>query len=559
MSSLDGAGHEPQTWVSGAPPPGAASYPASADPLIGRLLAGRYRIVTRVAKGGMGRVYRAVQEPLGRTVAIKVLEPFGMAHAPDDFHRRFLLEASIAARLNHPHVVTIFDHGRDTSGVYFIAMEFLQGETLAQLMAREGPLPPQRALRLAAQVAWAVTHAHSQGAIHRDLKPANIFVQQLGGQMALGSGDDFVKVVDFGLVKQFGATDDDLTETGQFLGSPGYMAPEQIRGEAVDGRCDIYALGAMLYEMLAGAPPFERGSPLETMVAHVHEPLPPLMTLLTRNHRPAPWQADVVALVEHALRKDPEARVGTMAAFHESLMAALERLCGQGGPRPATSAGKLCSMQPLAVLQGEGHAWAEVSVQHVFAPGGLGASGRALPDGAPPAALATAPAAPTAMHPYYGVGMRPRPAEHTKPSAKPAALGMAPKPWHRRWRRRAALVTALLVAALGLPAAGAWWARATRPILLTMTSSPVGASVRLGGQVLCAQTPCQVSYVPKLWQRHVSLHFSHPGLEAYVTTRRLDGSHLIVRCALDHRAKDGHEHLDEDQADDGHLDAHGLL
>ncbi|RYF04163.1 MAG: serine/threonine protein kinase, partial [Deltaproteobacteria bacterium] len=255
---------------------GVPSKPAplsgGADRLAGRIFNNRFRIHSLLARGGMGKVYRAVQVPLGRVVALKVLHPSLIGKANDDFHRRFFLEASIAAQLSHPHTVTVYDFGQSDDGIYYLAMEFLQGICLRQALRQAAPFAPRRALHIALQIASALREAHGLGAIHRDLKPANIYLLDGGGRV------DFVKVLDFGLVKSVAANDEDsrITQPGKFLGSPGYMAPEQIRGKPLDCRCDIYALGVLLYEMLSGRPPFVRSSPLETMRAHVHDPVAPM-------------------------------------------------------------------------------------------------------------------------------------------------------------------------------------------------------------------------------------------------------------------------------------------
>jgi serine/threonine protein kinase len=225
-----------------------APHPSSpaADPLIGRLINDRYRIASLVARGGMGRVYRAEQAPLGREVALKVLHPRYEGDHDPEFQRRFFLEASTCAKLSHPNTVTIFDYGRTEDDIYYIAMELLEGRTLHRAVRTDGPFAPQRAMHIARQVCRSLREAHKSGLVHRDLKPANVFLMRHGDE------EDFVKVLDFGLVKDIETPDEDLTETGLFMGSPKYMSPEQIRGENVDGRCDVYALGVMLYEMLTG-------------------------------------------------------------------------------------------------------------------------------------------------------------------------------------------------------------------------------------------------------------------------------------------------------------------
>src|SRR5690606_6608170 len=177
-------------------------------------------------------------------------------------------EASICAKLTHPNTVTIFDYGRTDDDIYYIAMELLEGRTLHRCLRDEGFLPADRALHIARQVCRSLREAHNQGVIHRDLKPANIFLVRHGDENA------FAKVLDFGLVKDIAEGSEELTQTGLFMGSSKYMFSEQIRGEKVDGRCDVYALGVILYEMLSGKVPFDRPNSVNILMAHVHEAAP---------------------------------------------------------------------------------------------------------------------------------------------------------------------------------------------------------------------------------------------------------------------------------------------
>ena len=192
-------------------------------------------------------------------------------HDPE-FHKRFFLEASIASKLTHPNTVTIFDYGRTDDDIYYMAMEYLEGHTLHRAIREAGHFPEERAAHVARQICRALREAHSLGVIHRDLKPANIFLVEHGDET------DFVKVLDFGLVKNVSGDGkgEDLTQTGLFMGSPKYMAPEQIRGDKVDARTDIYALGIIMYEMVTGKVPFDRPNSVNILMAHVNEDAPPL-------------------------------------------------------------------------------------------------------------------------------------------------------------------------------------------------------------------------------------------------------------------------------------------
>jgi len=243
------------------------------DELVGRVINERFRIISVIARGGMGRVYRAEQVPLGRLVAVKTLDPRHQGGDADpQFQQRFFLEASIASKLQHPNTVTVFDYGRTADGIYFIAMELVEGRSLLNLVRQEAPLPAHRVIHLAMQIARSLREAHRLDVIHRDLKPGNVLVARHGDE------EDFVKVLDFGLVKHLVETEaeQELTKAGLFMGSPKYMSPEQIRGERVDARTDIYALGVVMYEMLTGKVPFERENTVKVLMAHMNEPVPPL-------------------------------------------------------------------------------------------------------------------------------------------------------------------------------------------------------------------------------------------------------------------------------------------
>ena len=255
---------------SGAPPAANGSVKGSGpDPLIGRSINDRFKISALIARGGMGKVYRAEQAPLGRVCAVKVLNPNYSGEHDPEFHKRFFLEASISSKLTHPNTVTIFDYGRTDDNVYYMAMEYLEGRTLHRALREEGPFTEERCTHIARQICRSLREAHSLGVIHRDLKPANVYLIEHGDEV------DFVKVLDFGLVKNIDETKgEDLTQTGLFMGSPKYMAPEQIRGEHVDARTDIYALGIMMYEMLTGKVPFDRPNSVNILMAHVNERVP---------------------------------------------------------------------------------------------------------------------------------------------------------------------------------------------------------------------------------------------------------------------------------------------
>ncbi len=240
--------------VAVAQPAPAPAIDETFDPLIGATLAGRYLIVRRIGEGGMGAVYEAKHTVIGKRVAVKVLlEKF---HSNRDLVARLLQEARLASSIGHENIVDVTDFGTTDDGRSFVVMEFLDGEPLSQLVMREAPLPVERSLRIARQVASALGAAHAKGIYHRDVKPENVYLVRRGDA-------DFVKVVDFGISKAVKQGSEDpaesyrLTHTGLLLGTPLYMSPEQARGEDdLDHRVDIWALGVMLYECLTGEVPF---------------------------------------------------------------------------------------------------------------------------------------------------------------------------------------------------------------------------------------------------------------------------------------------------------------
>jgi serine/threonine protein kinase len=291
----------------------ASASPTSgpqADPLIGRVINERFKVLSLIARGGMGKVYKAEQAPLGRICALKVLNPnYNGDHDPE-FHKRFFLEASTSSKLRHPNTVTIFDYGNTDDGVYYMAMELLEGRTLHRMLRESGPVEPSRALRIVRQVCRSLREAHTLGVIHRDLKPANIFL------VRTEDDEDFVKVLDFGLVKQLDeGGGDHLTQTGLFMGSPKYMAPEQIRGERVSAATDVYALGVVLFEMLTGKVPFDKGNSVNTLMAHVSEAVPAMQQINPSVSVPAAVQE----FTYRCLAKRAEDRFATMDAVLDGI------------------------------------------------------------------------------------------------------------------------------------------------------------------------------------------------------------------------------------------------
>ncbi|TNV52592.1 hypothetical protein FH620_37885, partial [Corallococcus exiguus] len=277
---------------------------AVTDPRIGSVLQERYRIIERLAAGGMGMVYRGERLEVGKSVAIKFLHAW--AARDDDFRKRFQVEARAMSRLTHPCCVSVIDFGVDQESPYMV-MDFVTGETLRALL-RDGPLQPARALSAVRQVLAGLAHAHDQGIIHRDIKPENIIVTH-----AVGLGEQ-VRILDFGLAK----LRDEVTgiTSGMMLGTPSYMAPEQIHGEPVGPPTDLYATGVLLYELLTGKKPFNATSNAE-LLRMQREVTPPWL----RDAAPdAGFSAELEATLAKAMEKAPGARFQSATEF----LAALE-------------------------------------------------------------------------------------------------------------------------------------------------------------------------------------------------------------------------------------------
>ncbi|MCA9607631.1 MAG: protein kinase [Myxococcales bacterium] len=282
------------------------------DPLIGRTIAGRYVITERVGAGGMGTVYKARHEIVGRDVAIKFLAP---DLAGDKTNReRFLREAKAANRIDHEHIIDITDYGETRDGLAYLVMEFLIGQPLSRLIER-GPLAAHRAVDIARQMASALARAHELDVIHRDIKPDNVYV------IDRGTGMDFVKLLDFGLAKMKGEMR--LTASGAVFGTPEYMAPEQARGRPLTGKADLYALGCVLHEMLTGHPPFDGATP-DLILRHIRE-VPAAVSSIVEG---LPTELD--ALVLRLLEKDPERRHADAHHLSEELRQVAQLL-----PRPS--------------------------------------------------------------------------------------------------------------------------------------------------------------------------------------------------------------------------------
>ena len=485
----------------------AATKSGAPDPLIGRVIADRFKITSLIARGGMGKVYLAEQAPLGRKCAVKVLNPNYNGDADPEFHRRFTREASITSKITHPNSVTIFDYGKTDDDIYFMAMEYLEGQTLHMALRECGVMSELRVGRITSQICRALREAHKLGVIHRDLKPANIFLTRPNARLSVDASgavppateedEDFVKVLDFGLVKHLSERpEEQLTQTGLFMGSPKYMAPEQIQGGHVDERTDIYSLGIIMYEMLAGKVPFERATSVNILMAHVGEPPPP-MRAVNPNLVCSPAFEEIVM---SCIAKDPKARISSMDALLQAIRLAhggsltgqiqAVNISGQYTPPGAPFT------PPPAMITGPTGAMAAASGSHsmgllraeasndvgsgpLFAPprsklwilagvvaaavigGGLGMLAFQWTSPEPTTALPPAPSSPSLV----------------SGTSSPAVESATPVPSE----------TGALTAASAT-------ATESKPASLAVTTDPPGASVREDGRELCAATPCDVVF-----------------------------------------------------------------
>ena len=302
---------------------------AEADDYIDKLIAGKYRVEQLIGEGGMGKVYKARQLALDKPVVLKVLRQTLLSD--ERTVARFHREAKAASRLNHANSISVLDFGQTDDGALYIAMEFVSGYDLHQILSKEWPLPEARIVRIIGQVLSALADAHSAGVVHRDLKPENIMVEQRRGD------PDFVKVLDFGIAKiQDSAKDEGpaLTRAGFVCGTPEYMSPEQARGANVDHRSDLYAVGVILFQLTTGLLPFDSDSAVGFATKHLTEE-PPLPSV----RRPdAKISVGMERLIMKALSKDPNDRPQSADAFRAELLAIdKERRTGNAARRGVSS------------------------------------------------------------------------------------------------------------------------------------------------------------------------------------------------------------------------------
>ena len=437
---------------------------AAGDSLIGGTLGGKYRVLQQIGRGGMGIVYEAEHVGLGKRVAVKLMQEKYThdSEAVARFHR----EALAAGRIGNPHIIEIFDIGTAPDGRSFVVMELLNGFSLSKVLEMGGGMPVWRALQIMKQVLRAVGAAHAKGIIHRDLKPDNIFL------INQSEDHDFVKLLDFGISKVVSveehATITKLTTTGVVMGTPLYMAPEQALGNTVDRHADIYACGVILYEMLAGHPPFE-GPTYAVLVAKLlTAPPPPLNEL-----RPGLPSA-LVRAVHRALEKEPQDRFESADQFAAAL----------------PSGGSPSSLELVGTLDGGRSATALAAPAHPGRFRNVAIAAIAFTIAA--AATAVVLVATDGGEPHAAEG-RPREAERMDPQAAPSA-----------------------------PAAAA-------PGTLDVTSSPSGAQVSVDGRE-AGTTPLAVQLAPGKHQVRIELE-GHVAATIEVEIRSNDRTAVVVPLA----------------------------
>ncbi|MFW2388927.1 MAG: serine/threonine-protein kinase [Polyangiales bacterium] len=313
------------------------------DPYLGKEVAGQFRIVEKIGKGGMGAVYKAEQPDMNRYVAIKILHSRYLSRS--DLVSRFRREARAMSQLSHPNTARVFLYGQLEDGACYFVMEHMVGQNLAQIVRAEGAMKPRRAVRIMTQVCGALEEAHQAGIVHRDLKPENVFVTSQGGIR------DFPKVLDFGLAKvterQMRPGSMVLTQQGMVFGTPEFMSPEQAHGKTLDARSDIYSLGIILYELLTGKLPFDAKQPIEFIQLHVNaKPIP-----LSERLPDASFPEGLEDVVMAALAKKPEERYASAAEFAAALDSVLQVEAGERGsitlPTPVPAAPQPAPAPPI--------------------------------------------------------------------------------------------------------------------------------------------------------------------------------------------------------------------
>ena len=291
--------------------------------LVGAIIADRYHVLGKLGEGGMGQVYLAEHVKMGRRSALKVMNPKLVKDA--DAISRFNREAANASRINHPHVADVYDFGETPDGIIYLAMELVEGPPLTKVVEEEGPLAPARVATIIRQASEALAAAHEIGIVHRDLKPDNIMLARNR------DGSDCAKIVDFGIAKAADNAAQKVTKTGLVIGTPEYMSPEQLAGDTLDGRSDIYSLALVAFHMLTGRLPFPAETAQESMIMRLTEPPRKLAEM-----RPeVAWSEPVQAALDKALQRDVNARYPSAIEFGRALSSALEAMGSSSAPQAA--------------------------------------------------------------------------------------------------------------------------------------------------------------------------------------------------------------------------------
>jgi len=482
------------------------------DPLINLILGGRYRVIKSIGEGGMGIVYEGVHEVIEKKVAIKVLR--------DDFSKRpevverFRQEAKSASRIGHEHIVDISDFGETPTGQSYFVMEYLEGDDLANILAREGTLAPGRAVHILLQCCKALGAAHTKGIVHRDMKPENIFLTSREDQ------PDFVKIVDFGIAKMSdietdGAPGRKLTKTGMIFGTPEYMSPEQAAGKPLDHRVDVYALGVILFEMLTGRVPFVGDTFMGILTQHMFEEIPTLRAINPN----VQCSEELEMVIFKALTKDPEERFADMPALARSIANAMDlsgafsvdTMVGWGEPLKMKSGVSVVeTAQTIEVDTGsrKGTVFAIAGVLALLIAGGIGGY------------LAFRPqtTAANGIEEPTNVGTEPADVEDgadieeasggtTEDAADAAVEGIG-------------------------PAAG------PEMVTIEVATTPPGAEIMVGGEVVCEPSPC--TFVTEAGQ---SIRIQ-AARGAYIATRDLEPSQsMAIEMAMARRTRRNNQNM----------------
>ena len=326
---------------------GSALPEIAADSLAGLIIAERYRLGRKLGQGGVGEVYLAEHLRIGRPCAIKLLKA-DLRKEPEAVGR-FVREATNASRINHPHVTQIYDFGEAEGGLVYLAMEYVRGEPLSQILIREGPLGARRVALIIKQVAAGLDAAHALGIVHRDLKPENVILRA----STVDDGLDDVKIVDFGLAKVYGDRTQQVTDTGCFVGTPHYMAPEQLVPATVDWRCDVYALGLLAFVLLTARLPVDGESALEVMRLRLSEPPLSLAAVVPT----VAWPVELEEVFAHVLARKPGDRYQSAGAFANDLDTVISAWTTPPVTQTAVAAIELPTTKPRAPRHPRGPRW----------------------------------------------------------------------------------------------------------------------------------------------------------------------------------------------------------